>query len=149
MLTLQGLVDERVLQPERPDLLANPPRIRTGNPATRAVLGYLATNCGVCHNGRGEIAALGPTITLEGLLKDGDAVARGLAEHPSTWQVPGTPDGQSVLVKPGAPELSALLVRMRSRSPSSQMPPLATVVRDQQAVDAIARWISLDLMRAH
>jgi hypothetical protein len=31
---------------------------------------------------------------------------------------------------------------MRSRSPSSQMPPLATVIRDQQAVDAIAAWIA-------
>ena len=34
---------------------------------------------------------------------------------------------------------------MRSRRPSSQMPPLGTVVRDQAATDAIARWIEADL----
>jgi hypothetical protein len=30
---------------------------------------------------------------------------------------------------------------MRSRSPSTQMPPLGTAVRDEQAVQAIERWI--------
>jgi hypothetical protein len=43
------------------------------------------------------------------------------------------------------PEHSALLARMRSRRPSSQMPPLGTVVRDQQAIDAILDWIRADL----
>jgi hypothetical protein len=34
-----------------------------------------------------------------------------------------------------------LHVRMRSRRPSSQMPPLGTVIRDQQPVDVITAWI--------
>jgi hypothetical protein len=34
---------------------------------------------------------------------------------------------------------------MRSRSPSSQMPPLGTVLRDQAAVEELARWISTEL----
>jgi hypothetical protein len=53
----------------------------------------------------------------------------------------GRTDG-SVLVSPGDPDLSAIVARMRSRSPSSQMPPLGTVVRDQAAVDAMTRWIA-------
>lgn len=149
MLTLRQLVEEGVLAPEPKDLLTDPPRIRTANALTRSVLGYLATNCGACHNGRGDIAAAGPTIRHEDLLKDGDAVARNLAGQLTSWQIPGVAEGSSVLVHPGAPELSALVVRMRSRSPSSQMPPLGTVVRDQKAVDAIAEWIKVDLARSH
>jgi hypothetical protein len=51
-------------------------------------------------------------------------------------------DGQSVLIDPRAPDQSAMLVRMRSRRPSSQMPPLGTVVRDEAAVTALAGWIA-------
>lgn len=59
--------------------------------------------------------------------------------------MPGQPEGASALVNPDAPDLSAILYRMRSRRPSSQMPPLGTVVRGEVAVDAIARWIARDL----
>jgi hypothetical protein len=31
---------------------------------------------------------------------------------------------------------------MRSRKPSSQMPPLGTVVQDQEALNVMGRWIS-------
>ena len=142
MLTLTHLVGERLLAPARRDLVERPPRIVTASPATRAVLGYLAANCGVCHNGRGEIAALGPTIRYRELLEDGEAVAKRLVGQSTRWQLPGRPEGSTVLVEPGAPDQSALLARMRSRSPSTQMPPLGTVLRDQQAVDAITMWIS-------
>jgi mono/diheme cytochrome c family protein len=142
MVTLTSLVDEQLLTGARQDLLSKPPRIRTEHGGTRAVLGYLAANCSMCHNGNGEIAALGPVIRYQDLVEDGDAVARGLAGQRTRWQVPGVSDGESVLVDPGAPDLSALLVRMRSRAPSSQMPPLGTVVRDQAAVDALTRWIA-------
>jgi len=78
---------------------------------------------------------------------DGDAVARALIDQPTRWQMPGVADGHTVLVKPGAPDGSALLVRMRSRAPSSQMPPLGTVLRDQQAVDIFTRWIASDSLK--
>lgn len=81
------------------------------------------------------------------LIGDADAIARSLAGHPSRWQVPGAAEGASVLLQPGGPELSAILVRMRSRRPSSQMPPIGTVVRDQAAIDAIASWIAADPWR--
>jgi hypothetical protein len=140
-LTLETLLADGRLEHARPDLLARPPRIRAATPETRAVLGYLAANCGACHNGRGEIAALGPIIRPRDLVGDGDAVARSLVGQATRWQLPGRTGG-SVLVSPGDPDLSAIVARMRSRSPSSQMPPLGTVVRDQAAVDAMMRWIA-------
>ena len=143
-LTLKELVNEGFLT--QGSWLSAPPRIQTSNPKTRAVLGYLAANCGTCHNGRGEISALGPVIRYADLLQDGDKVAKSLVGQLTRWQLPGQPDGTTELVHPGSPEQSALLARMRSRSPSSQMPPLGTVLRDQKAVDAIARWIAVDLV---
>ena len=121
-------------------LLANPPRIETKHPQTRAALGYLVANCSSCHNGRGEIAALGPTIRLDELLRDADAVASALVGQPTKWQVPTMPEGQSLLINPNALDKSAILVRMRSRSPLSQMPPLATVLRDEVAVRELTAW---------
>jgi len=149
MVTTRTLIEDGLLTGARTDMLTNPPRIQTGSPLTRSVLGYLSANCAMCHNGNGEIAALGPVIRVADLVTDGDAVARTLVGQRTRWQVPGEADGESVLVHEGAPERSAIYVRMRSRSPSSQMPPLGTTVRDQVAVDTIARWISIELMRAH
>jgi hypothetical protein len=145
MLTLKTLVNERLLSPGGADLVRTPPRIRTASPATRAVLGYLTANCGSCHDGSGEISTFSVSLRHSDLMRDGDAVARSLAGRPSTWQVPGVAEGASVLVDPASPESSAILARMRSRRPSSQMPPLGTVVRDQAAVEAITRWIATDL----
>jgi hypothetical protein len=62
--------------------------------------------------------------------------------RPTTkWQIPQAPDGASAFVTPGAPDLSALLVRMRSRRPSSQMPPLGTVLHYREALDLVTAWI--------
>jgi hypothetical protein len=149
MVTLETLVAERLLASARPDLIDRPPSIRTSDSSTRAVLGYLSTNCGSCHNGRGEIAALGPILKISELLRDGDAVARGLVGQATHWQVPGVPEGESVLINPDMPEKSALLVRMRSRRPSSQMPPLGTTIRDERAIDAIKRWVDTQVVRSH
>ena len=142
MLTTRALVEEGMLTGARADLLTRAPRIETDDPLTRSVLGYLSANCGMCHDGAGEIAALGPVIRAADLVTDGDAVARSLVGQRTRWQVPGSAEGASVLVHEGLPEQSAIYVRMRSRSPSSQMPPLGSALRDQAALDAVARWIA-------
>ena len=41
-----------------------------------------------------------------------------------------------------ASDVSAMLARMRSRRPFSQMPPLGTVLRDQEALNAIEKWMA-------
>ena len=54
---------------------------------------------------------------------------------------PPATDG-TMLIDPSSPDQSALLLRMRSRKPSSQMPPLGSVLQDQDAITAIRGWIS-------
>lgn len=147
MITLATLANERLLSPARPELVSNPPRIRSTAPATRAVLGYFAANCGACHNRSGEIGPSGPSLKHSDLLGDGDAVASALARHATTWQVPGQPDGSSLMIDPASPQSSAMLVRMRSRRPSSQMPPLGSALRDDAAIEVIGRWIATELPR--
>lgn len=142
MVTLTDLLKDGILSSAPTDFIANPPRIRTSNPATRSVLGYLTANCMMCHGDGSDGTPLGPSLALRELLQDADAAVRNLNGRPSAWQVPSAPGGHSVVVHAGSPELSALFMRLRSRAPSSQMPPLGTVIRDQQAVDAIERWIS-------
>jgi hypothetical protein len=143
MVTMQTLLDEGLVAiastRANPDAAAA--RIRTADPSTRAVLGYLFANCGGCHDGRGEIAALAPVLRARDLQQDGDAVAARLLRQPTHWQVPGVPEGASIVIDPETPGNSALLVRMRSRRPSSQMPPLGTLRRDEEALTAISNWI--------
>jgi hypothetical protein len=141
MVTLATLVAEGLLTPGRTDLVAQPPRIRTSNPQTRTVLGYLSANCGACHSRDVDVPAVAPFLRTRDLLADADAVARALTTRLTAWQAPGRVDGTR-LIDPAAPQASAILLRMRSRQPSSQMPPLGTVVRDEAAVNALARWIA-------
>jgi hypothetical protein len=146
MITLATLVSERLLSPAGPELVNNPPRIHASSPRTRAVLGYFASNCGTCHNRSGETTFDGPSLKHSDL-SDGDKVAADLLGFATTWQVPGQPEGASRMLSLTAPDASAMLVRMRSRRPSSQMPPLGTVLRDEAAIDAISKWIAMDLAK--
>ncbi len=142
MLTLATLVEEGLLAPAQPELVASPPRIRSESARTRAALGYLAANCGHCHDGTAAISANLPALGWVELAADADAVAASLVGRATRFQVPGVPEGASVALDPEHPEASALLARMRSRRPASQMPPLGSVVRDQEAVDALAAWMA-------
>jgi hypothetical protein len=141
MITLRTLVTERLLSPARPELVADPPRIRTSSPRTRAAIGYFTSNCGTCHNPAGETSFTGPSLKHSDVA-DGDAVASALLGHATRWQVPGQPEGGSFMLNADNPEASAMLARMRSRRPSSQMPPLGTNLRDDKAIDAIAQWLA-------
>jgi cytochrome c553 len=141
MITLRTLVAEERLRPSRKELVANPPRIQ-GDARTRAAIGYLTTNCGSCHNRESSIASLG--LILKHSLNEPAACPPALAttvDRAGHWVVPTAAPGTSRLISPGRPELSALVARTKSRRPSSQMPPLGTVVADREAVDLLTRWI--------
>ncbi len=140
MVTLQTLLDEQLLTGADAALRTNPPRIAARDPETRTVLGYLSANCGACHNGDGQITAQLPSFHAEDVL-NGEAIVAQLIGRPSRWQAPGRSE-DTLLIDPALPAASAVLLRMRSRRPSSQMPPLGTVVPDQKAVQAIERWIT-------
>lgn len=135
MITLRTLTEENLMYPKRPELITAPPRIPASSPLTRAALGYLSTNCGSCHNRESSIASLGL------LLKDRDQAALATTvDQRGHWVVPEA-QAESRLINPGHPESSAIVRRMKSRRPSSQMPPLGTVIVDRAAVDLLSRWV--------
>ncbi len=145
MVTLRTLVQEERLHPPRREWVAEPPRIIADDARTRTALGYLSANCGNCHNRQGSIASLG--LVLKHSLKSNAECTPALAtsiNRTGHWLVPDAPDGESKIIHGGRPELSALVQRAKSRRPSSQMPPLGTVVRDQAAVDLLTAWVRDD-----
>ncbi len=147
MVTLGALVREGLLESPSGDLSGAPPRIRAGSPRERAVLGYLASNCGTCHNTSGPLARLGLFLAHDPAgSKDAPEPALASAvDARGRYVVPGSPEGTSRLLAPGHPERSALLYRMRSRRPSSQMPPLGTVIPDEEAIRLVESWIAEEL----
>ena len=57
------------------------------------------------------------------------------------WEIPTAGEGATRFLTPGHPERSSILARMKSRRPSTQMPPLGTVSVDQEASALIEAWI--------
>jgi hypothetical protein len=155
MVTVKTLLDQGLLKTTSTDLVSNPPRIDATTPRTRAVLGYLSTNCGVCHNGKTTLAELGMLLTQPSHASSAAGLRRAGAQsqnlalettigQPGTFKIAGK-ESSSMRLAPGAPDLSALLYRMKSRRPSSQMPPLGTVLPDGEAIAAVTKWIEEDL----
>jgi hypothetical protein len=145
MVTLRTLIDEQRLSPRRDDWRANPPRIAARDPQTRTVLGYLSANCGSCHNAASDIANL--ELDLKAVVSPAAPCPATLAttlDRPGRWEIPSAPRGTSRRLTAGRPDLSALLVRMRSRRPSTQMPPLGTVVVDHAAVELLTSWVEAE-----
>lgn len=120
---------------------SNPPTTVSGLPKLAAledttahveqrVRSYLDANCAYCHqpggSGRGEwdgrfTTPLGFAGIVDGMVVDGLGI-----------------EGARV-VKPGRPDLSVLLERI-SRWEGIHMPPLATSVLHQEAIDLVAQW---------
>jgi hypothetical protein len=148
MVTLKTLSDDGLLEPARPELVANPPRIAARTPDERSLLGYLAGNCGVCHNRQTELAPLGLHWKHGDMATRGADALVGLEGHRTKWQVPGVPDGESVVIDAAHPDQSAMLRRMRSRSPASQMPPLGTSLPDRDAIALLQRWLESQALTA-
>jgi mono/diheme cytochrome c family protein len=123
------------LLPRRP---ANYPRLV--DPADRQestekrVRSYLHSNCASCHvwaGGGNSMMELSYGAELEKM-----NVVRQKPKHDTFGKT------DALLVAPGDPERSVLLQRLIRRGPG-QMPPLATNVVDEQAVDLIRDWIKV------
>jgi len=137
-VNLQSLTARGLLANLPRDLLANPPRIAAKNATERAALGYLHGNCGHCHNEDGPLAVLEMSMAQRvGTKTSTDAVMRSLAEVSSGFRIPGG----TARVAPGHPEASVVALRMHSREPREQMPPLGTSEVDVEAMSLIGRWI--------
>lgn len=142
MVTLATLQDEGFVN--LPGLVADPPRIRASTPKERAALGYLSANCGTCHKAEGYLAWSGLFLkhTLQGPGEPGHASTVGIQ---GKWAIPGAKSGATRRVAPGDPALSSVAYRMGVRGSKLQMPPLATVLVDEQATELIRSWIKEDL----
>jgi len=109
------------------------PDWEAGSGTTDALVrAYLDVNCSFCHSPAG-IGGKRPDLRFHTRLKETAMVDR----RPNQGQL--GPEG-SVLVAPGAPEQSELLYRISARG-SRQMPPLATNVVDETAVERMGKWI--------
>ena len=71
----------------------------------------------------------------------GRGLGTALLAQATSWQVPGLPEGASRMLNTAPPDASAMLARMKSRRPSSQMPPLGTNMRDEVAIAAVTSWL--------
>jgi hypothetical protein len=142
-LTLKTLDQYRLLSPRQYALVDHPPRIHAETPVERAALGYLAGNCGHCHNKRGPIASLGMELAhgQRASLDGSERCLLTLKNVASAFVMPGQTHGRTRRLAPRNPDDSAIVYRMSSRKPSSQMPPLGTVMVDTEAVELMKRWI--------
>lgn len=139
---LHGLLTRGLLRDLPQALIDRPPRIEARSPTERAALGYLHGNCGHCHN------ATGPLALLELSLTQGTGSAAD-ASHSLRSTVGRLSDARlknlDTRIVPGDAARSLLLLRMRSRNPVLQMPPLGTARTDTQANALLERWIVHEL----
>lgn len=142
MVTLRTLVDEGLIDAPA-GLFGRAPRI-PGDARTRSTLGYLTANCGHCHNPQSTVATVRFPLRMPAYASAAqvDETIDALVARTTKWDLPHSAPGTTSTITPGAPDLSALFVRMRSRRPSSQMPPLGTTVADRDAVDLVSAWIA-------
>jgi hypothetical protein len=129
-------------------LLSKPPADPAGFPApgdaaTSAALGYLHANCGHCHNENGT-AWPDTQMVLRLTVADRDAatssVWTSIVGKDVTYFRGGATAGKRVA--PGAPDMSAVVVRMSARMPKVQMPPLATEIVDPTGLELVRAWIA-------
>lgn len=136
-VTLTGLAERGLLVNLPPALLTSPPRGAGRTPAERAALGYLHANCGHCHNDGGaiDLVALNLSMTVAGELSP---ILTTLLDVPSEKRV----FGFDRRVVAGNAPASVLALRMRSRDPHLQMPPLGTRLVDRDGLALVEAWIN-------
>jgi len=138
---LRSLTARGLLRNLPPELLAKPPRIAAGNPTERAALGYLHGNCGNCHNQEGPLAVLDMTLAQRVAAPTASAAVLGsLVGVESQYRPPDAPSAEA-RIAPGHLDSSVLALRMNSRDPLQQMPPLGSAAVDAEAVALLRRWI--------
>jgi hypothetical protein len=138
---LRSLVSAGLLRNFPAELLAHPPRVVAADPVERAALGYLHGNCGHCHNDDGPLAVLDLALSqrVSGA-PSAPRVLQTLVGVASQFRSPQSPGAES-RISPGHGEGSVLLLRMASRDPLQQMPPLGSAAVDPEALALLQRWI--------
>jgi hypothetical protein len=121
-------------------LLVDPPRIAAKDSRERAALGYLHGNCGHCHNDDGPLAVLELNLSQR-IDAAPDAVQRSIINAPSQLRAGALPAG-TPRIHPGHFSSSVIALRMSSRDPLQQMPPLGSSLVDTEAMALLAEWIA-------
>lgn len=121
-----------------------------GTQQEQELLGYLHANCGHCHQDSASASAR--TALRLWLPLGGLAQANGVADTPfyqttvnkNVSQSDISPDGKTIHIVPGAPQDSALFLRVSSanRGTTYQMPPLGTEDADPSFVTLLESWIN-------
>jgi hypothetical protein len=125
----------------------NSARIAAATPRERAALGYLNTNCGICHSSQGELASLNLDLSYPLARSSRAPAIETTVERKSCFRWPD--DVDPLRISRAAPDKSVLPRRMASRQPVSQMPPLGTHLRDAEALALVNEWIREDLASAN
>lgn len=141
---LNYLVRKKLLKRLPRALLETPPRIAAATPTERAALGYLHGNCGHCHNDDGSLQNL--EFALRHRLGAAPLAPERAIATAVERRIKARASGQSqdaiLRIEPGHPERSVVLQRMNSRYAALQMPPLGTVILDDEAIALVSRWIT-------
>lgn len=117
--------------------------IEARTPVEHAALGYLHGNCAHCHNGSEQRVPV--LLDLQQRLHPGrEQMALRTLLGESRFREAGRSD--ATVVVPGHAADSVLLDRMRSTNPMTRMPPLATDVPDETALQIMRNWINQDLV---
>jgi hypothetical protein len=108
----------------------------------QAALGYLHANCGNCHNS----SFAGSTLRMRLLV--GHRTVQATDTYTTATNVPtttfacnGAGVGNCDRIEPNNPAQSAIIMRMSSRVPGTQMPPLGTELVHTPGVNAVSDWI--------
>lgn len=139
-LDLTTLIARGLIRNLPQTLLDLAPRINARSATERAALGYLHANCGHCHNAVGPLASLDMVLAQSALTSNNSSaqVLRSVVNTPSEFR----PQGHALMrITPGNPNSSVLALRMGSRNPIEQMPPLGTQLIDDEGMALITRWI--------
>ncbi|MGF1468187.1 MAG: hypothetical protein ACFCGT_18865 [Sandaracinaceae bacterium] len=132
-VTLATLREEGLLTNDIDPALAEPP----GTFDEQTVLGYLHVNCGNCHveGAEGGETGLLTVLPVGSLTVDATPFVQTAVGQASEWM----PEIQRVM--PGAPDDSAVLLRMVAPEPPERMPPIGSEVIDATAAQTVRAWI--------
>lgn len=141
-VTLATLNDEGSLT----DPIALDDAVVPGDEVAQAALGYLHSNCGSCHGGPEPEHGLDYWVPVGRAEVTSTPTWATAVCTCSVWTGTG-PDGEviNLRIAPGHPELSVSMLRMDSREPLDQMPPIGTEAVDPEGLRVLSAWIeSLD-----
>lgn len=140
---LAGLVKLGVLVNLPEASLREAPAIAAASERERAVRGYLFANCSSCHNSSGRLAGLGLDFDVSVTSPGRNSLRDSAVGKPSRFQ---PEQGRTTdRITPRDAEASVVWLRLASRDPSVQMPPLGTYQVDTDAVTLVRDFIHHDL----